>query len=90
MTEGQHIHEVSGDKSTFVLGCNCFVPGALALQKLSKRSALLIFQHPSRSTKALNSIVCEDNYQRLCKRLGLPTVPSVASCFAAGILGVNC
>lgn len=46
-----------------------------------------VFQHHSRACSALTGIVCEEeSYQWICARLGLPTVPSVASCFAAGIL----
>lgn len=47
-----------------------------------------VFQHLSRATSALTGIVCEEEsyHQWIYTRLGLPTVPSVASCFAAGIL----
>lgn len=62
----------------------------LISQKLTKSLVLpscRIFQHPSGASSVPTCIVwVEESYQRICTRLGLPTVPSVASCFAAGIL----
>lgn len=48
---------------------------------------LLGLSTPLHSLLSPTGIVCwEESYQRICTRLGLPTVPSAPSCFAAGIL----
>lgn len=58
----------------------------LRLTHSSSLPGCLVFQHTSRDSPALTGIVCEEEgYQWICTRLGLPTVPSVASCFVARI-----